>query len=199
MRSKRLFFGIIKKIIHLFFRFFGDNVFVEIEKFHKLRSMAILPFLKSCGNNVFINEHVKITVPNQVTIGNNVHIGEFSYLATRGGLSIGDNTHISRNFIVYTSNHNYLGNALPYDDELLLKPVSIGKNVWIGMNVIVVPGVNIGDGAIIGMGTVVTKDVPPLSIIGCQPYRIIKYRDLSHYNELDSKRMYGGIGGKPIS
>jgi len=198
MFIKRLFLKLFRKIIRHFINSFGDIILDEIKKFQKTQSMVIMPLLQSCGNNVFINENVKISEPRKVIIGNNVHIGENSYLATKGGLSIGDNTHISRNFTVYTSNHNYWGNSLPYDNELLLKPVSIGKNVWIGMNVMVIPGVNIGDGAIIGMGTVVSKDVPPLSIIGSQPFRVIKFRDSVHYHELEDHHMYGGIGGKPI-
>lgn len=52
----------------------------------------------------------------------------------------------------------------------------IGNDVWIGTNVLIKGGVEIGDGAIIAMGSVVTKDVPPFSIVAGVPARIIKYR-----------------------
>lgn len=56
------------------------------------------------------------------------------------------------------------------------KRITIGNDVFIGMNVTVIDGVSIGDGAVIGAGAVVTKDIPPYAIaVGC-PIRIIKFR-----------------------
>lgn len=56
------------------------------------------------------------------------------------------------------------------------KAVVIGNDVWIGANVIILPGITIGDGSILAAGAVVTKDVEPYSIVGGVPGRIIKYR-----------------------
>jgi acetyltransferase-like isoleucine patch superfamily enzyme len=50
----------------------------------------------------------------------------------------------------------------------------IGKNVWIGSNATILPGVTIGDGSIVAAGAVVTKDVPPNTVVGGVPARIIK-------------------------
>ena len=52
----------------------------------------------------------------------------------------------------------------------------IGNDVWLGYRSTILPGVTIGDGAIIGMGSVVTKDVPPYSIVGGNPAKVIKLR-----------------------
>ena len=63
--------------------------------------------------------------------------------------------------------------------ELLLpkdKSTIIGNDVWIGTNAIIKKGVYIGDGAVIGSGAVVTKDIPPYSIVGGCPAKIIRYR-----------------------
>lgn len=54
--------------------------------------------------------------------------------------------------------------------------VTIGSDVWIGMNCIVMDGVKIGDGAIIAAGAIVTKDIPPFAIAGGIPAKVIKYR-----------------------
>ena len=54
--------------------------------------------------------------------------------------------------------------------------VIIGNDVWIGANVIILPGVNIGHGAVIAAGAVVTKDVEPYAIVGGVPAKLIKYR-----------------------
>ena len=56
------------------------------------------------------------------------------------------------------------------------RPVEIGNDVWIGANVIILPGVKIGDGAVLAAGAVVTKDVAPYAIVGGVPARVIKYR-----------------------
>ena len=52
--------------------------------------------------------------------------------------------------------------------------VIIGKNVWVGDKVSIMPNVRIGDGAIIAANSVVTKDVPPYSIVGGNPAKVIK-------------------------
>ena len=57
----------------------------------------------------------------------------------------------------------------------------INDNVWIGRNVIINGGISIGEGAIIGIGSVVTKDVPPLAIVGGNPARILGFRPLKKY------------------
>lgn len=61
--------------------------------------------------------------------------------------------------------------------------VHIKQNVWIGGNVVIVPGVTIGEGAIVAAGTVVTKDVSDLAIVGGNPAKVIKCRDRGKYLE----------------
>ena len=154
--------------------------------------------LKYCGEGVHFNGLVKIVAPEKIAIADNVHIGSNAYIDGRGGIKIGANTHISRNFVVHSSSHNYRGTRIPYDETYDLKPVVVERNVWIGTNVIVIPGINIGEGAIVGAGTVVTKDIPPKAIVGSQHHRIIKYRENRHYDKLDRHKSYGGISGKAI-
>jgi len=55
------------------------------------------------------------------------------------------------------------------------KPITIGKNVWIGGGSIVLPGVTIGDNSVVGAGSVVTKDVPPMVVVGGNPAKIIRH------------------------
>lgn len=151
-----------------------------------------------CGSGVRIHGRFYCSSPENLDVGDNVHINTNAFFRAEGGLSIGSNTHISRNLVVYTMNHNYQGDLLPYDAGRILKRVNIGKNVWIGMNVMITPGVTVGDGAIIGMGAIVSKDVPPLAIIGSVHQRILKERDEQHYYQLLSDEKYSGMSGHEV-
>ncbi len=82
----------------------------------------------------------------------------------------------SRN--IYLNKYGKYFNNSPFENSLIRnnKAVVIGNDVWIGANVIILPGVSVGDGAILAAGAVVTKDVKPYSIVGGVPAVIIKYR-----------------------
>jgi maltose O-acetyltransferase len=153
--------------------------------------------LGGCGRGVRLYGRLRLSAPENVFLGDNVHINENAFIRAEGGLRIGSHTHISRNLVLYTMNHQYEGERLPYDEQKILKPVVIGKNVWIGMNVSITPGMTIGDGAIIGLGTLVSKDVPPLAVIGNPPPQIIKQRDALRYQKLDAAGAYSGMSGYP--
>ncbi|MEP2772534.1 MAG: acyltransferase [Fulvivirga sp.] len=163
-----------------------------IRKFHNNRLQRRL---KTIGNGCIIHGESNITGLEKIEIGNNVQINTNALIRGEGGLVIGDNTHIARNVVIYTHNHNYEGMALPYDNTFRFRPVIIEKNVWIGVNVTVLPGAHIGEGAIIGAGSVVGGKVDSLAIYGASEGRVIKYRDKNHYNLLEEKKSYGGPNG----
>jgi len=167
-------------------------------KYYYLRNQMVEQKMRSCGAGCMINGKITIVCPERLSLGNNVHIGNNALISAIGSVIIGDNTHISRNLTIYSSNHNYESNVLPYDNTNIRKPVMIGKNVWIGADVKIIPGVTIGDGAIVGMGVVVSKDVPPLAVVVGQPFRIIKYRDEQRYNKLKESARYGRVNGSPL-
>jgi acetyltransferase-like isoleucine patch superfamily enzyme len=181
---------IIKKI--------AKAIHPELEKIKQRKAVSYTTYhgFKKIGENSFFwGKNHKITGSQNFDIGNNVHINDGAYIRAEGGVTIGDNTHISRNMVLYSVNHDYKGNLLPYDNNLIHKEVVIGKNVWIGMNVCIVPGTIIGDGCIIGMGTTVSGNIPPLSIVGSAKAVVIGQRDANHYNLLDFHKKYGGIDG----
>lgn len=153
--------------------------------------------LKQCGKGVCFYGNVHITGTKQAVLGDNVHIGNQAFIRAEGGLFIGNHTHISRNFVLYTMSHRTDGERIPYDEDWVKKPVHIGANVWIGMNVTVVPGTRIGDGAIIGMGTVVSGEIPPHAVVVGVKWRIVGYRDKGHYDECVLKGRYGAVDGIP--
>ena len=78
----------------------------------------------------------------------------------------------------YCSKYGLYFNNHPFEDSSIRnnRPVEIGNDVWIGSNVIILPGVKIGDGAIVAAGAVVTHNVQPYSIVGGVPARLIRKR-----------------------
>ena len=137
---------------------------------------------KKCGVGVVISGRARITNCEMISIGDNVRIQDGVMINGEGGLLIGSNVGISYISTIWTVEHNYLGsNAVPFDEKILLKPVRINDNVWIGADVRITSGIEIGEGAVIGIGSVVTKDVPPLGIVLGNPARVIGYRDTDHY------------------
>jgi acetyltransferase-like isoleucine patch superfamily enzyme len=171
----------------------------SIIKTHRVRQWSSrLARETDCSGPVRTNGPYRVIYPKNLKIAPNVHFAGNFFIHARGGVSIGENCHISRNFVCYSYNHNYEGTALPYDDTAIIKPVEIGCNVWIGMNVCITPGVTIGEGAIIGLGAVVTRDVPPLAIVGGNPASILKFRNSEHYYRLKEEGRYGGASGVPL-
>ena len=80
--------------------------------------------------------------------------------------------------------------GLPFDNIGIKQAVSIGKNVWLGTDCIILSGVRIDDGAIVAAGSVVTKSVPECAIVGGNPAKIIGWRDKSEYQRLEQSGSY---------
>lgn len=150
------------------------------------------------GKDVRFNGVSRISGLENIEIGNNVHIGDHAYIRAEGGLFIGDNVHISRNLVIYTHSHNYEGEALPYDHTFRYRKVTIEENVWIGINVTILPGTFIKEGAIIGAGAVVAGTVEAKQIIVAAKAVPLKYRNAEHYERLKKAKKFGGINGKPL-
>lgn len=146
------------------------RIFNALKEYEKIDIEIHYPKLISNFSNLFI------TPP--------VYIGPESWLQLRGKLHIDSGTIIGPRLKVHTSNHRWEGEMLPYDDLYIVKDVHIGKNVWIGADVTIMPGVTIGEGAVVAACTCVTKDVPPMAVVGGCPAKIIRYRDAEKYNRL---------------
>ncbi len=110
-------------------------------------------------------------------IGNNVGINHYCFIGVRGDIEIGDNVIFGPRVNIFSENHNFDKVDIPIKHQGVTKDKTIiGNDVWIGGNVSIMSGVNIGDGCIIAAGAVVTKNIPPYSIIGGVPAKIIKNR-----------------------
>lgn len=137
--------------------------------------------LKSCGENVFIDHTCHFLVPERMEVGANSSFSSYTTVYATFGVKIGRQCLISSNCGISSYNHvqNSLNRRQDVEQDVLFsKPVIIGDNVWIGMNVCILPGVEIGDNSIIGSGSVVTKSVPSNEVWVGNPARFVKKLDL---------------------
>lgn len=152
--------------------------------------------LKQKGIDVkFVNQgNGGFTISGDVTkfsIDSTSHLKSDTFIECSGGVSIGRYFHTGRGLTIFSTNHNYNSQmSIPYDDLDIIRPVFIKDFVWCGANVTIVPGVTIGEGVIIGSGTVVTKNVPDFAIIGGNPHKVLKYRDIELFKRLKEEGKY---------
>jgi len=117
----------------------------------------------SCINNavgdVIIGDHTRVGLHNTII----------------GPVTIGNHVNLAQGITVTALNHNFSDPGKKIDEQgISTTPVTIGDDVWIGANAVVLPGVKIGNHSVVAAGAVVTKDVPPHSLVAGVPAKIIK-------------------------
>ncbi len=142
-----------------------------------LRS-RLTPCKKKSG--IRIKEGVVIERPSRLVLGENVEINRNCNINAGGGITIGNDTLIGPNVLIYSQNHHFRGTGLISSQGYDYKPVSIGNNVWIAANVVILPGVTIGDGAVVAAGSIVTTDVPARHLVFGERARNLRPLDPQH-------------------
>lgn len=117
----------------------------------------------SCINNavgdVVIGDHTRVGLHNTVI----------------GPVTIGSHVNLAQGITITALNHNFEDKSQRIDDQgVSTDPVIVGDDIWIGANAVILPGVNIGHHSVVAAGAVVTKDVPPHSLVAGVPAKIIK-------------------------
>jgi acetyltransferase-like isoleucine patch superfamily enzyme len=107
-----------------------------------------------------------------ISIGRNVFINQNCTFYDLGGLDIADDVMIGPNVSIITSSH-------PIEPSqrrtfVVAKPIVIERNVWIAADVTIIGGVTVGENSVVAAGSVVTKDVPPNTLVGGNPARVIR-------------------------
>lgn len=108
-----------------------------------------------------------------IEVGKNFYMNFNGVILDCGKITIGDNVMIGPNVTLCTAGHP-IDAKTRYTFEEFAKPITIGNEVWIGANVLVLPGITIGEGAVVGGGSVVTKDVPANTVVVGNPSRVVK-------------------------
>lgn len=137
-----------------------------------VRTAVVRLFGGKVGKGVAIHHGAVIRSARRLRIGDDVWIGVGVSLDARGGLSIEASTSIGDGVQIWTAQHDWRSSDFAYQS----RPSMIGHHVWINTRSILIPGIQVGSGAVVAAGAVVTKDVPPWSLAGGNPARIIASR-----------------------
>jgi acetyltransferase-like isoleucine patch superfamily enzyme len=115
---------------------------------------------------------------SHIRIGRDSLIGEYSVIRGQGGVQIGERVYASPFTQIIAVNHVFDDPARPFVEQgITAEGIIIEDDVWLGAGAIITDGVKVGKGAVVAAGAVVTKDVPPHTVVGGVPARLIKTID----------------------
>lgn len=126
----------------------------------------------SFGEKVVTEDNVAITSFGELSIGNKTFINQNTTITCMGKVDIGERCIIANNVVIVDHDHDYRND----NAKLVVSPVKIGNNVWIGANSVILKGVTIGDNAVIAAGTVVRNNIPNNTLY--YELREVKYRKI---------------------
>ncbi len=129
--------------------------------------------LGKVGKNVFVEPPFRCDYGTNIEIGDNFFSNYNLIILDCNKVKIGNNAFIGPNVGIYTVSH-------PIDKDIrnsgleFAKPITIGNDVWIGGNVVILPGVSIGNNVVVGAGSVVTKNIPDGCVCCGNPCKVIR-------------------------
>lgn len=193
---------IIKKILHRrilrtnasFFCYGSESILTQSFKLRFDNPIKGRKYLEIGNNSIIGGTFIFESGEGKITIGDHSYIGN-SVFISRSSIIISNNVTIAWGCTFYDHDSHsidYLHRRKDIDEELQdlwakknfienkdwnnvkSKPIYVCDDAWIGMNCIILKGVTIGEGAIVGAGSVVTRDVPPWTLVAGNPARIIK-------------------------
>jgi len=135
--------------------------------------------LKLFGANIsgipFVYSSVKIQIPWHLTMRHRSCLGDRSNAYSLGKIVVLEGATVAQEAYLCTGTHDFKDPSL----QLITKPITIGKNSFIGARAMILPGVSIGDQAIVGAMSVVSKDVPDHHVVAGNPAKKIGERPTS--------------------
>jgi len=123
----------------------------------------------------FVYSSVKIQIPWHLTIRHRSCLGDRSNAYSLGKIVVLEGATVAQEAYLCTGTHDFKDPSL----QLITKPITIGKNSFIGARAMILPGVSIGDQAIVGAMSVVSKDVPDHQVVAGNPAKKIGERPTS--------------------
>lgn len=154
---------------------FQFTVFRFSWRFNGFRCFLLRAFGASFPHGgVSVHPGATIVGPGNITIGRTSSIGNHAWVYALDKITIGEKSCIGEYVKLLAGYHD----ISTMNFAFRTKPITIGSCVWIATGAMVLPGVTIGDGAVVAAGAVVTKDVEPWTVVGGNPARFIKKREL---------------------
>ena len=135
----------------------------------------------------FVHSSVKVEIPWHIYLGHRACLGENVRAYSLGLIEIKESATVAQESYLCTGTHDFENPTM----QLITEKIIIGKNSFIGARVMVLPGVEIGENAIIGAQSVVTKDVPPYTVVAGNPARIIGTREITSHSSVFYKPFMG--------
>jgi putative colanic acid biosynthesis acetyltransferase WcaF len=138
------------------------------------RAWLLRVFGARIGKRCIIRRTVRVYYPWQLSVGNLCIIGDEAEIYCLGPVTIGDRAMVSQQAYLCAGTHDYTKVDLP----LVTMPIDIGPEAWVCARAFVGPGVKVGEGAVVAACAVVVKEVRPWMIVGGNPAKEIKRREL---------------------
>jgi len=173
--------------------FYYPQLFAQqVPVFGKHLRLSDVPYIMNDGQ-ITLGDHVSIGKHNswfvgiqyqgarekaKLIIGSNVSINFGSYISVANEVRIGNNVLIAEQVMIFDNNSHPIDPEERRQRQLLsaadVAPVIIEDDVWIGTSSIILKGVTVGEGAVVAAGSVVTKSVPPFTLVGGNPAQFLK-------------------------
>ena len=138
------------------------------------RDALLRLFGAQVGKKGVVYRSARVYAPWNLTIGDGVVIGPRVEVYNKAPVSIGDMAVVSQDVFLCTASHDVNSCSI----ALTTAPIILGAQTWIAARSIVLLGVKLGEGAVVAAGAVVTKDVDPWTVVGGNPAKFIKKREL---------------------
>jgi acetyltransferase-like isoleucine patch superfamily enzyme len=145
-------------------------------------------YLHACPNGIHIGKNSLVMhgsvlhvynfrgIPHSgIWIGESSLIGEYNVIRGQGGVKIGNRVYTSPMVQIVAVNHLFGDSSRPFVDQgITAKGITVEDDVWIGSGAVVTDGITVGKGSVVAAGSVVTRNVPPQTLVGGVPAREIR-------------------------
>ena len=143
---------------------------------YALRRFLVRHLFESCGEDVIVKQDAYFGDGRSLRVGARAQLGDNCRIDH--DVTIGDDVVMGPDVVIMTVGHAFADPERPINQQGALprRPVNIGRDVWIGTRVVILPGVTVGEGAIVGASSVVTQSIPPYAVAVGNPARVVKWR-----------------------
>ena len=170
-------YSLTYSIKSLFFIFVWDCVRFIPTPVGELFRYAVLKIFCKKIQSLWIRCGTCFYFPENISIGKRVAINDNVFLNAYGGIEIGDNSGIAYGTALISEDHEIGDPSIPIREQGKVGgKITLENNVWIASNCVILRGITIGEGSVVAAGSVVTRSIPPYSIVGGNPARVLRRR-----------------------